>query len=327
MTDDFDGEGAGAFPPPVFVLAAPGLPGQTLAAALGRGPGAYDLPELNLEQMATIDVLRREMIGIRAVQLHGLMRAIGHLYAGEQTQASVEMAGRWLSRRAYLSTAAVAGELASRLAPRRMVTPVTASVLDKASLRRLRAAFPKASYLHLHLHPHQYGRHLLNSVAGRVAVQLSGALDESTTPPTPDPQVLWLMAETAIAEFTAGLDADQQLIEVRAEALARAPGPLLAGLAGALGLPNDAAALAAMMSPEASAFFGPGPMGAHTAGNIQSLADLAASLPDAESARLDGPVPWRADGAELRAPVRERARALGYGPEIETPAAPHEAPA
>ncbi len=325
MTDGLAAISVDDFPPPVFILAAPGLPGQTLAAALGQGTGAFDLPELNLEQMTTIDVLRREMIGIRAVQLHGLFRAIGHLYAGEQTSASVEMAGRWLSRRSYLSTAAVARELAARIAPRRMVVPVTASVLDKASLRRLRAAFPRASYLHLHLHPYQYGLHLLASVNGRVAMQLAGSFDESTQPPTPDPQELWLVAETAIADFVAGLGADEPVISVRAEDLARAPGPLLAGLARALGLPDDGAALSAMLAPERSAFFGPGPMGAHAAGGIQSLADLAAALPDAASARLDGPMPWRPDGVGLRAEVRARAYALGYGAASESPPAADQA--
>ncbi|SMY09257.1 hypothetical protein [Flavimaricola marinus] len=302
------------FPPPVIILAAPGLPSQTLAAALGQGPAAYDLPELNLEQMVTIDVFQREMIGIRSTQVHGLLRAIAQLYAGEQTQLSVEMAGRWMTRRAYLSTGAVAQELAAKIAPRRMVIPVTATVFDKASLRRLRANFPDATYLHLHLHPHQYGRLLWSTTNGQVAIQLSGSFDESTDPPTPDPQELWLMAETAITEFLADLDEDQQVIDVKAAELASDPRPLLARLARALGLPATGVAQKAMMSPERSPFAGPGPMGAHVAGTIQSFADLAAAMPDPETAQLDGPLPWRTDGVGFREPVRAHAEKLGYAP-------------
>ena len=165
------------FPPPILVLAAPGVPGQTLAAALGRNPAAYDLPELNLELMPSIDVLQREMTGIRASQLHGLLRALAQLLAGEQTVAAVDMANRWLLRRTYLPTSAVAQELAIRIAPRRLVAPVTAAIFDRSSLRRLRATFPEAIFVHLHLHPHVYGRLLLAGTAGQAALQLAGALD------------------------------------------------------------------------------------------------------------------------------------------------------
>ena len=303
-----------SFPPPVLILAAPGLPAQTLAAALGQGPAAYDLPELNLEQMATIDVLRREMTGIRAPQVHGLMRAVAQLYAGEQTAAAIEMAGRWMTRRGYLSTAAVAQELAARIAPRRMVLPVHASVFDRASLRRLRATFPEASYVHLHAHPRPYGRLLLSSTSGLVALQLSGALDETQDPPLPDPQALWLMAETALAEFLSDLPDGQQIEQVRMADLTARPAAAVADIARRLGLPSTGAARRAMQHPERSPFAGPGPMGAHMGGVILSLRQIGAEAPaeDAEPCRLDGPLPWRPDGAGFRAEVRALAETMGY---------------
>lgn len=302
------------FPPPVLILAAPGLPAQTLAAALGQGPAAYDLPELNLEQMATIDVLQREMTGIRAPQVHGLMRAVAQLYAGEQTAAAVEMAGRWMTRRGYLSTAAVAHELAAKIAPRRMVLPVHASVFDKASLRRLKATFPGASYVHLHAHPRPYGALLLSSTSGLVALQLSGALDETVDPPLPDPQELWLMAEEALAEFIADLPESQQIEEVRMADLVARPGAAVADIARRLGLPSTGAARRAMHHPEASPFAGPGPMGAHMGGAILSLDEIAAHQPDADAPpdSLDGPLPWRPDDKGFRDEVRALAEKMGY---------------
>lgn len=298
-------------PPPVFVLAPPGLPGQTLAAALGFGPITYGLPELNLEQMESVDVLQREMIGIRAPQLHGLMRALAALYGGEQSAATIEMAGRWMQRRSHMATGDVAREIVAHIAPRRMVAPVTATIFDKGSLDRLHRNFPGATYLHLHMHPHTYGRLMTQDVSGQVAVQMSGAVDETTEPPTPDPQKLWLMAETAMAAYLERIP-EPLSIALQVEALLADPEATLRDLATKLGLPSDNAAMAAMLTPERSVFAGPGPMGAHMAGTIRSFADHAAQLPDPKEARLTGAVPWRPDGVSLSQEVRTRAAALGY---------------
>lgn len=298
-------------PPPIFVLAPPGLPGQTLAAALGFGPTAYGLPELNLEQMDSIEVLKREMIGIRAPQLHGLMRAIAELYSGEQSAATIEMAGRWLLRRSHLATATAAQEIAAHIAPRRMIAPVTASLFEKANLKRLRLAFPEAVYLHLHMHPHTYGRFMTQDASGQIAVQLSGSIDETTEPVIPDPQKLWLMAETAMDAFLQDIP-EAQAISVQVEALFADPESVLRDLASTLDMPTDKAAMAAMLTPERSVFAGPGPMGAHMAGTIQSFARHAAELPATDEARLKGHVPWRPDGMGLSRDVRSRAEALGY---------------
>jgi len=213
-----------------------------------------------------------------------------------------------------------------------MVRPVTAALFDKASLRRLRATFPQARYVTLHLHPRAYGTLMWTSTPGQVALQLAGALDETTDPPTPDPQELWLMAETALAEFLGGLPA-AQVTALRIEDLLADPEAALAGLATALGLPADPAAVAAMRHPEASPFAGPGPMGAHSRSAIGTFAALAASLAPASlapaslapaslapasvaserpEAGLQGALAWRPDAATFRPEVRARARALGY---------------
>ena len=299
-----------SFPPPVFVLGAPTVPAQTLAAALGAGPASAALPELNLELMTTVDVFQREMTGIRTPQTHGLLRALSHLLAGEQTAPGIEMARRWLTRRAYMTTGMVAHEIAAHVAPRRMVVPVTAAIFDRPSLRRLSQTFPQAAFVHLTVHPLAYGRQLLADPIGPAALQLSGALDESLDPPLPDPQELWLMTETAAEAFLADLPPERAICQ-RLEDLLADPKAALAALAGRLDLPADAQSVAAMMRPEGSVFAGVGPMGAHLPGTIRSLADHAAALPAPED--LSTPLPWRPDGAPLRDAVRDRAVALGYG--------------
>jgi len=308
-------------PPPIFILAAPVMPSQTVAAALGRNPLAQDLPELNLELMPTVDVLLRELTGLRTPQIHGLLRAIAHLLTGEQTGAAVETARRWLGRRAYLGTDAAAAELAALVAPRRIVAPVAAALFDRGSLKRLRASFPTAVFVHLHAHPRSYGQLVLAERTGQAALLLAGAVDEKVNPALPDPQELWLMVETAVQGFLQDLP-DENQFALRLEDLVADPEATLTGLAARLGLASDAQAVARMLRPELSVFAGPGPIGAHLSGAIRSFAALTASLPAAmavkaddatpDAPRLMGPLSWRPDRAGFRAEVQDRARALGY---------------
>ncbi|MDP3340271.1 hypothetical protein [Frigidibacter sp.] len=297
-------------PPPVFVLAAPGVPGQTLVAALGRNPGAYDLPECNLELSGTVDNLLREMTGMRQGQLHGLLRSLSHLLVGEQSMASVEMARRWLTRHMHLPTGAVAQRLAAMIAPRRMVAPVTSALFEPGGTERLLATFPDADFVHLQMHPVAQGRAVMGQ-SGGAAAMLMGAVDDSVSPPMPDAQELWAMAEAGVAVFRAGV-APSRFHALRVEDLAAGPALALAGLAGALALPADAAAVARMLRPEDSAFAGPGPFGAHLAGDVLDLAALRAAVPAAGAVSLKGPLPWRPDGGGLRPALRDQAMAMGY---------------
>lgn len=299
------------FPPPVFVLAPPAMHAPTIAAALGRNPDAYGLPEIALSFESTVDVYLREVSGLRAPQGHGLLRGLAQLLAGEQTLAAVEMARRWLDRRAHLDTTPVLHEIAGRVAPRRMVVPIIAGLLDTPALRRLVAAFPEAHYVLLRAHPRLYGRMALASRTGQIALQLSGAVDESVDPPISDPEDLWFRAETAIETHLSDLDGKQR-VPVDLSALLADPEAGLKALARKLGLKWNQRAVAAMAAPEASVFAGPGPMGAHSDGQIHALAAVAAELPVPEEVPLDAPLPWRPDGRGFRDEVQEKARALGY---------------
>lgn len=297
-------------PPPVFVLAAPGVPGQTLAAALGRNPGAYDLPECNLELSASVDTLLREMTGMRQGQMHGLLRALSHLLAGEQSMAGIEMARRWLTRHMHLPTAAVAQRLAAMLAPRRMVMPVTSALFEPGAAERLLAAFPQAEFVHLQMHPVAQGGAVMGQFGGAAALLL-GAVDESVSPPMADSQELWGMAEAGAAMFRAGVP-PARFHAMHVEDLAADPARALVVLADALHLATDPAAVARMLRPEGSAFAGPGPFGAHLGGDVLDLAALRAAVPAEAALSLTGALPWRPDGVGLHPALRDQARAMGY---------------
>lgn len=299
---------------PVFILAGPGVPGQTLAAALGRNPQAYDLPACNLELAAMTDGLLREMSGLRAIQMHGLLRGLAQLLAGEQTINAVAMARRWLIRRSYLPTGMVARQIAGLTAPRRMVMPVTAALFDPAARERLIAAFPDAEYVHLQIHPRHHGSALM-AEAGGAAALLLGAKEPDMSPARPDPQEVWMMTEDGVAAMRDALPA-ARILELRLEDLLADPAREMGALARALGLADDAAAVAAMIRPEASPFCGPGPFGAHMGGDIRDFAALrrmtAAGLGAARVTALTGPLPWSPEAPGFRPEVITRARALGY---------------
>jgi hypothetical protein len=297
---------------PVFVLAAPGLPVQTLAASLGRHPDAFYLPETNLSLFDRMDQYQRELTGLRGAQAHGLLRGLAQLLAGEQSLAAVEMARRWIMRRGYMTTAMVAGEIAARVAPWRLVTPVVSTIFDPGALRRLATAFPQAAWVHLQAHPHSYGSMISGQLAGEVALALSGAVDPEADPPIPDPQDLWLMVEEALAPLLTA-QPESRVFAVRLEALLDDPQGTLGRLAGDLGLPRagETAIRAAMADPGGSPFAGPGPMGAPLAGAIGNWVALAAERP-ALAPDLAAPLPWRPDGVVARAAVRARAVAMGY---------------
>lgn len=305
---------------PIFILTAPGLPGQTLAAMLARGGAAYDVPELNFLLAESISGLMRDLVGIRAVQLHGILRALAELLSGEQSLASVEMARRWMLRRGYQTSQNVFDEVLALVAPRRLVMPLTAPLFEGPTLTRLALTYPAARYVRLLAHPHFYGRHVSVDTLAQVAMQLAGAMDADQRPAVPDPQSLWLLFDQAADDLQDRLGKNQ-MIPLKIESLLTDADATLVQLARDLDLPSDAAAVARMMQPETSVFRGAGPMGASVQGAITGYAAMKKALPDPASSRLDAAMPWQLEGKPFSADTVARAIAHGYAdavPDLET---------
>src|SRR5262245_693869 len=100
-----------SFPPPLIILGSPRSFTSLVCGMLGQHPDAYGMPELNLFMSDSIRVLVGELTGYRQIQMHGLLRAVAQLYAGEQTLVGIDMARRWLLTRFGASTAEVYQEL------------------------------------------------------------------------------------------------------------------------------------------------------------------------------------------------------------------------
>jgi len=288
-------------PVPILVLSGPAMPGPTLAAALGRNPGAFGLPALNLELEPTLDRYLDSLSGLRAGQMHGLLRLLALRLGGEQTIAAVAMARRWLMLRTHLPTARILHEIAALFAPRRIVLPVTAELFDAAAAERLAATWDDAVLVQACIHPHNHATLLMAEAGGAAALLLGAVRQRGEVPLEPDPETLWLMTDKAVAAFTALRG--QPVIHQRIEELLADPAAELARLARALGLPDDATAITAMSTPEASPFAGPGPFGAHLPAGISGLGALRDRL-----AAVPGTTP-----PAPRPEVRDRLQAQGYG--------------
>lgn len=303
-------------PPPVYVVAAPHMYGAHLTAMLGRNPAAFALPETNLALAETLEMLVRELMGLRGPQLHGLLRALALLLSGEQSMASVEMAWRWIFGHTHWPTEKVARFLRQRIAPQVAVERVTAALYEEAALPRLAEAEPDAVYVRLTRHPMGFGRAVMASAGGATA-QILGGWDRRGAEPVLDPQFLWLTSERRIDAVLAGMPA-AACHALRIEDLLATPRAGLTALAEKLHLPHDSGSVARMLQPEHGPFSGFGPLGANYGEDPDFLADPR--LPDAAGnplltlpdLSLDGALPWRADGAGFTGEVVARARAWGY---------------
>jgi hypothetical protein len=268
------------------------------------------MPELNLFMSDTLKALVEELTGYRQIQLHGLLRAVAQLYAGEQTLLGVDMARRWLLTRFGSSTADIYLELCRKVAPLRVVDKSPVYSLKPENLRRVHAAFPDARYLHLLRHPRTQGESIMKVAKGLMAT-LANSIDYSTDPPTLDPQIVWYDMQQHIIDFLAGIPRGHHL-RLRGEDVLRDPHQHLGAICQWLEMAETPAAFDAMLHPEDSPFAQLGPVGAHLGNDINYLKDPTFRPSRIRESTLAGSLPWRPDGKGFEARVIALARDFGY---------------
>lgn len=298
------------FPPPLIILGSPRSFTSLICGMIGQHPQAYGMPELNLFMHDTLKGLVEELTGYRQIQIHGLLRVVAQLYAGEQTLLGIDMARRWLLTRFGATTAEVYRELCRKIAPLRAVDKSPVYSLKPENLRRVRKAFPDARYLHLLRHPRTQGESIMKVAKGLMAT-LANSIDYSTDPPTVDPQLVWHDMQMHIMEFLAEVPAEHQM-RLRGEDVLADPQTHLRAICRWLDMSDDDDAIEAMLHPEDSPYAHLGPVGAHLGNDINYLRSPAFRPGGVRPSTLEGPLPWRPDGKGFEPRVIELARSLGY---------------
>lgn len=277
---------------------------------LGQNPDAYGVPELNLFIADNLKSLIEELGGYRQIQLHGLLRTVSHLYSGEQTLKSMEMARRWIFTRIDQGTDQVYRELCEKVAPLHIVDKSPVYSLHPEYMERINHAFPDAYYLHLLRHPRTQGDSIMRVAKGLMAM-LANSIDYSTETPTVDPQISWCNIQKNIINFLGKIPEDRKL-QMQGEKVLNEREDSLRKIAQWLGIAYDEDAIEAMLHPEDSPYASLGPLGAHLGNDINFLRSPALRDGEIRYSTLEGPLQWRSDGKGFTDEVIEMARAFGY---------------
>ncbi|QIB35174.1 sulfotransferase [Ancylobacter pratisalsi] len=216
-----------------------------IGAMLGQHPACFGMPELNLLVGDNLEEMSFKLNQPHNGQLHGLLRAVAHLVAGEQNMDTIAMARRWMIRRMSLPSWRIFDELRQMVAPRRMVDPSRAYSLKPDALKVIARACPGASVVRL----------IDTDNAG--ASRAAGAAQKK---------------QAALSAFFETFPAEQ-VADLSVEAFELAPRMTLRKLCTALDLACDDAVLDAMMHPEHSPFSRLGPVGANLGNDPEFLGD------------------------------------------------------
>ena len=311
---------------PLFVLAPPRSFTSVTAAMLGQHPQMFGFPETYLLSTTTV-AWWQMMFGSNPLS-HGLLRLIAHCVLGEQSEAAIQAARLWLSRRRELPTVCVFREISERIYPRLPIDK-TPLVTDLRFLRPALTAFPQAKFLHLTRHPISQGKsylEFLRSVLASYGLTGPLALERAIVQPgslyrdlvgyaggqmIADPQMRWFRSNAAILNFLDRVP-QQNRILVRGEDLLRDADPVLQELASWLGVRQDPEAIERMKHPENSPFACIGPSNARF-GNDPKFLQAPKLRPRAHpTPSLCDPPPWRPDRRPLEREVRQMAASFGY---------------
>ncbi|MBD2183259.1 sulfotransferase family protein [Aerosakkonema funiforme] len=299
-----------SLPPPIFILASPRSFTSLVCAMLGQHPELYGVPELNLFVAETMEQLLQRFKGVLQFQLHGLLRTVAQLYAGEQTMLSIEMARRWNLNRLDRSTGEVYAELCQKVTPLRIVDKSPAYPINPEALERIKNTFPDACYLHLIRHPKTQGESVMK-IAGGMMAKAVDSFDYSTQPPTLDPQYAWYKTQSNILEFLSKVPSSQQR-RFRGEDVLGNPRLHLEQISKWLGISWNESILEAMLRPQDSPYAYLGPYGATLGNDPNFLKSPIFKQRKILPSSLEGALPWRQDGKGFIPYVFKLAQDFGY---------------
>jgi hypothetical protein len=310
---------------PLFILAPPLGCSWNLCAALGQHPQMYGLPETHLLIAQSVTEWLQLSADSSFTMHHGLLRALGELMYGEQTDSTIQLAAAWLRRRSHVTTGFVMETLVERTHPRILVEKSPSMVYDANSMRRANLMFPRATFLHVVQHPRAYGEAVLGAIremsrngplpAAHWLMQLASmpAADEKgamTTECPVDPQRPWYVLNRNICNFLETVP-HRQKMWIRAEALRTNPEVVLRKIVLWMGLSAAPDCLDAMRHSERSPFAAAGPQTA-AFGTDLFLPEPNIAMDSRELYSLEDPLPWLTGSATFAPEVKTLAKKFGY---------------
>ncbi len=294
----------------VVILAPPRCFTTLVSAMLGQHPQMYGLPETYLFTCQTMQEWWTAHQGTDRID--GLSRAVAEIMFKGQTETTIKLARQWL-RRSDLSTADVLRMLADKVAPLALVEKTPQATERVQYMQRIVTEFPQARFLHLLRHP-------FGQVRSRLERRLKKLKEVSPTMDLVevaqrfggvDPQMLWYRCNSNILTFLAAVEPEQQMC-VRGEDLLSDPDRNLRKITLWLNLRSDPEAIEAMKHPERSPFARFGPPNAPMGGDEKFFQNPGFHRMQLTVQSLDGPLPWRRDGARFAPKIRELAHRFGY---------------
>ena len=315
---------------PLFVLGPPRSFTSVVGAMLGQHPQMYGLPETHLFSYETMAARRLSCLEATYPMGHGLLRAVAELYFNEQNEATIKLADAWLRRRSHFTTGYLFEVLANKVYPRILVDKSPSVVYKIQFMQRIYDMFPEARFIHLLRHPRGHGESVMKYIEER---KQRGAIPpthwllhlstyphrrENGTEPLRrcsvlDPQRGWYTLNRTIGLFLESVPENQKL-QLRGEDVLTDPDRELQRVATWMGLRDDDEAIQEMKHPERSPYACFGPANARYGNDAHFLENPALRpLRGGKAAlSLEGPLSWRADGAEFLPKVKLLARSFGY---------------
>ena len=165
---------------------------------LGQHPALYCLPEVNPFLEASIGASDKILRTVRPRTRDGLLRAIGQLEFGGQTDDHITQAEAWINARYDWTPVQLMGYFSTRLAPKIVIEKSPSTVLVRKAFDRALDLFPDAHYLHLYRHPIPTTKSIATITGhnGKTADRKRRAND---------PETSWYDVNAQIVEMTARL--------------------------------------------------------------------------------------------------------------------------
>ncbi len=292
-------------PQPLFILCPGRSFSSVVCAVIGEHPDCYGLPELNLFLGETLGEASDAFQRSGRSGLVGLLRTLAELHSGVQTEDTVEDAQAWIERNRRLRPTEVLGHIQEIVGPRILVEKSPSNVVNDATLARVLAAYPDASYLQLLRHPRSRGTSHLAAMSKSVRHRLIGA--------SVDYEAKWTDTHLRIQRAADALPPGA-FLRLRGEDVLRDLRLYLPQVCEWLGISDAPAAIERMLHPEASPYSRPGPRNAAAGTNSGFLESPALDferLAAMTEPTLDAPMDW-APGRRFGEPTRKLAHRYGY---------------